>query len=226
MAFRRRARRSVTAEKSYDVSVADDTPDAGSPRPTNVTRLLNRLTHGQPSDHEGLAEAVYAELRAIAKRHMAGERGDHTLQATALVNEAYLRLVGDPALEWDSRRHFYVAAAEAMRRVLIEHARSRGRIKRCGGWRRLSLEVLDLGEEENFDGILALDEALERLGEVDARAAEVVRLRFYAGLDVDQTVLAAGLSRRTVLRDWAYAKAWLAQTLEASEASSRTEKHP
>ena len=202
--------------------MSDEIPDEGSALPADVTRLLNRVARGLPADHEGFATAVFEELRGIAARHMAGERHGHTLQATALVNEAYMRLVGDPALEWDSRRHFYAAAAEAMRRILIEHARRRGRLKRGGAWRRLSLEAFDLAKEEESDGILALDEALGRLEEVDARAAEVVRLRFYAGLDVDQTALAAGLSRRTVLRDWSYAKAWLAQALEASEASCDT----
>lgn len=187
-------------------------PPEEVPSPTNVTRLLNRLAGGAAPDRD-LAAAVYTELRSIAARHMASERQGHTLQATALVSEAYMRLVGDPALQWDSRRHFYAAAAEAMRRVLVEHARARGRLKRGGGWRGLSLEGVDLGREEDFDGILALDEALERLAEVDPRAEEVVRLRFFAGLDVDETTRVAGRSRRTVLRDWAFAKAWLADAL-------------
>jgi len=199
--------------------MVDDSSGTGPRRPTNVTRLLNTLARGQASDPDGLTETVYAELRSIASRHMAGERRDHTLQATALVNEAYLRLVGDPGLEWDSRGHFYAAAAEAMRRILIDHARSRGSLKRNGSWRRLSLEKLDLAAEESSDGILALEESLLRLEQVDARAAEVVRLRFYAGLDVDQTALATGRSRRTVLRDWAYARTWLVQALEAADSA-------
>ena len=202
---------------------AEDAP-AGSPTPTNVTRLLNRLAQGGPADPDGLTSTVYGELRALASRQMAGERGDHTLQATALVSEAYLRLVGDPSLSWESRRHFYAAAAEAMRRVLIEHARKRGRLKRGGGWRGLSLDGLDLAKEEEFDGILALDEALGRLERVDARAAEVVRLRFYAGLDVDQTARVAERSRRTVLRDWAFAKAWLADALGELEEDGGGER--
>ena len=197
--------------------MADETTEPGPRRATNVTRLLNSLTQGQGVGETGLVEAVFGELRGIAARHMSGERGDHTLQATALVNEAYLRLVGDPELEWESRRHFYRAAAEAMRRVLIEHARSRGRAKRGGGWRRLSLEKLDLQSEEDLDGILALDEAVRRLEQVDPRAAEVVRLRFYAGLDVVRTARAAERSRRSVLRDWAFARAWLAEALREEE---------
>jgi RNA polymerase sigma factor (TIGR02999 family) len=199
---------------------SEDLPE-GSPPPTNVTRLLNRLAQGAPADHDGLAGTVYQELRSIAARHMAGERRSHTLQATALVNEAYMRLVGDPALEWESRRHFYAAAAEAMRRVLVDHARKRGGLKRGGGWRGLSLEGVDIAKEEDFDGILALNEALVRLEGVDARAAEVVRLRFYAGLDIDQTAQVAGRSRRTVLRDWTFAKAWLADALGESDERPR-----
>ena len=195
-------------------------PSEATPSPTNVTRLLNLIARGEPAEQADLAGTVYRELRSIAARHMASERASHTLQATALVNEAYVRLVGDPALQWDSRRHFYAAAAEAMRRVLIEHARRRGRLKRGGGWRGLSLEGVDLAREEDFDGFLALDEALGRLEQVDARAAEVVRLRFFTGLDVDETARVAGRSRRTVLRDWAFAKAWLADALGESERAN------
>jgi len=201
----------------YDRLVSDNPHDSNSRESTDVTRLLNLITRGQPEGQEGLTGTIYGELRALAARRMAGERAGHTLQATALVNEVYLRLVADPELEWECRGHFYTAAAEAMRRILVEHARRRGRDKRGGGWRGLSLEAIDLAAEETFDGILALDEALRRLETVDARAAEIVRLRFYAGLDVDQTALAAGISRRTVLRDWAWARAWLAEALGACE---------
>jgi RNA polymerase sigma factor (TIGR02999 family) len=190
--------------------------DAEPPSPLggDVTRLLEHLPRGRPEDLEELSGAVYTELRGLAARQMAGERDGHTLQATALVNEAYLRLVGDPDLAWESRRHFFAAAAQAMRRILVEHARRRGRDKRGGDWRRLSLEGLELAADSDSSGFLALDEALERLEKVDGRAAEIVRLRFYAGLDVDQAALATGLSRRTVLREWAYAKAWLYDALE------------
>ena len=187
----------------------------------DVTRLLNLFTEDRPGARSELTATVYGELRSLAARQMAGERGDHTLQATALVHEAYVRLVGDPSLRWESRRHFFAAASEAMRRILVDHARARGTRKRGGGWRGLSLEAVDLAREEDRAGILALDEALSRLEGVDARAAEVVRLRFFAGLDVDETVRVAGRSRRTVLRDWAFAKAWLADALRASENATR-----
>jgi len=199
--------------------VPDDSNTSRSRGTTDVTRLLNLITRGLPEGQEGLTGTIYEELRSLAAHRMAGERVGHTLQATALVNEVYLRLVAAPELEWECRGHFYTAAAEAMRRILVEHARRRGRDKRGGGWRALTLEAVDLAAEETFDGILALDEALQRLEQVDARAAEIVRLRFYAGLDVDQTALAAGVSRRTVLRDWAYAKAWLAEALGDSETN-------
>ena len=190
-----------------------------------VTRVLNLMASGRAEERPQLVEQVVDELRAIASRSLAGERRGHTLQATALVNEVYLRLVGDPELAWDSRGHFYSAAAEAVRRILIEHARKRGRLRRGGAWRRIPLEGVDLAafeSREKSEGLLALDEVLGRLQGVDARAAEVVRLRFYAGLDVDSTALALGVSKRTVLRDWGWARAWLAKELGAAEPDPPT----
>lgn len=144
---------------------------------------------------------------------MAGERRGHTLQPTALVSEAYARLSRDPNLHWPGERPFYLAAAQAMRRILIEHARRRGRIKRGGDWSRIALDAVDVESEEDCGRVLALDAAIGRLEEEDARCAEVVCLRFYAGLSVDQTAAAMGQSRRTVLRDWEFARAWLLEDL-------------
>ena len=156
---------------------------------------------------------VYEQLRNLAQRRMKDERGSHTLQATALVHEVYLRIVAAGGGNWSSRTQFFFAAAEAMRRILIDHARARGQLKRGGGRRRLPLNVLDLASEEQIPQILALDEALLRLEEMSPAVAAVVRMRFYAGLSVDETAEALGISPRTVKREWTYAKARLAREL-------------
>ncbi len=162
---------------------------------------------------ECLLPLVYDQLRAVAQRALAAERPDHTLQATALVHEAYLKLVGEREIPWASRAHFYVAAAEAMRRILIDHARARGRVKRGGGGRaRLTLsDVTDLASKP--DQILRFDEAFGRLEGESPEVAAIVRLRFFAGLSVEQTAEALGLSTSTVDRRWAFARAWLYRTL-------------
>ena len=182
---------------------------------TQVTRLLN----GEAADAGRLLEVVYEQLRAIAQQRMVQERADHTLQATALVHEAYIRLVGDADVSWANRAHFFAAAAEAMRRILIEHARSRARQKRGGDGDgraaiRRPLNVLDLAQDQDPAQILMLDEAISRLSEQDPDAAQVVRLRFYAGLSVDETAAALGVSPSTVDREWAFARAFLHRALE------------
>lgn len=158
---------------------------------------------------ERLVPLLYDELRALARAHLGRERPDHSLQATALVHEAYLRLLGASQPPWNDRRHFFRAAAEAMRRILIEHARARGRIKRGGNRVRVELRDAHLASEPDLDQLLALDDALRRLEEQDPRAADVVRLRYFAGLSVADTAKALDLSERTVKRDWALARAWL-----------------
>jgi RNA polymerase sigma factor (TIGR02999 family) len=159
-------------------------------------------------------DRVYAQLRAIANVQMNGERAGHTLQATALVHEAYARLA-EAGVQWSGPAAFYHAAAEAMRRILIDHARARRTVKRGGGRHSLELDgVLDLASADDPRQVMALDGAISRLEQEDARAAEVVRLRFYAGLTVDQTAAALGQSRRTVLRDWEFARAWLVDDLD------------
>jgi RNA polymerase sigma factor (TIGR02999 family) len=188
------------------------------PSPTDITRLLREAGADDPHARDALLPLVYDELKRIARRRMHGERTGHTLQATALVHEAWLRLAGGEDVAWASRAHFYAAAAEAMRRILVEHARGRERIKRGGGLRRQPLSVADLAAEADSGEILALDEAIGRLEQEDARAARIVRLRFYAGLSVDETAAALGLSRRTVLREWAFARAWLYRSLAGPEA--------
>jgi RNA polymerase sigma factor (TIGR02999 family) len=158
---------------------------------------------------ERLAELVYDELRKVAQRRLAEERPGHTLQATALVHEVYLKLSEGRQKPWSGRAEFFAAAAEAMRRILIDHARRRGAEKRGGGRRPLPLNVVDLTELDNPAMILALDEAIVRLEREEPRVAAVVRLRFYAGLTAEETAEALGQSRRTVMRDWEYARAWL-----------------
>jgi len=167
---------------------------------------------------EELLPLVYDQLRKLARQRMARERPGNTLQATALVHEAYLRIAEDKEEGWASRAQFFAAAAEAMRRILIERARARGRKKRGGERRRVTLDRLDLAVEQDPDAVLALDDALARLAERDARAADVVRLRFFAGLGVDETAAILEISPRTVKREWTFARAWLFDELGAGEA--------
>jgi len=173
---------------------------------------------GRQERMDALLPRVYEELRAIAQARMAAERQEHTLQATALVHEAYMRLVGDGGLAWADRAQFYHAAAEAMRRILIEHARKRGRVKRGGDRKRLPVSVLDLAAAEDSAEILAVEEAIRRLEGEDREAAAVVRLRFFAGLSVEETSQALARSPRSVAREWAYARARLFQFLNEADA--------
>ena len=179
----------------------------------DVTRLLSDAAAGKSAATQELFQAVYDQLRHIARRRMAEERGGHTLQATALVHEAYLRLVGDQPIQWRTRAHFFSAAAEAMRRILIDHARRRGRLKRGGGLRRVPANLAELAGGENIQEIVAVDDAIRRLEREDARAGQIVRLRFFAGLSVEEAAGALGLSPRTAAREWAYARAWLFDAL-------------
>ncbi len=184
-----------------------------------VTCLLDDLQAGRGEAADQLLPLVYDQLRAIAQQRMNEERAGHTLQATALVHEVYVRLVGDGDAAWANRGHFYAAAVEAMRRILIDPARRRGAVKRGGDWRRATLNVASLALDENLDTFLALDEAMLRLEEQDAKAAEVVRLRFYAGLSIEDTARILDLSPRTVKREWTYARTWLLHNLEREQAT-------
>ncbi len=180
---------------------------------TDITRLLDAAGGGDPRAAQKLLPLVYDQLRKAAQKQMAEERSDHTLQATALVHEAYIRLVGSHEVVWENRAHFYVAAAEAMRRVLIEHARKRGRIKRGGDRKRVPLSAVYLAEKAHPEEIMSVDTAIRRLEERDSRMARIVRLRFFAGLSVEDTAETLGLSDRTVRREWALARAWLHREL-------------
>jgi RNA polymerase sigma factor (TIGR02999 family) len=179
-----------------------------------VTRILRDAQRGGAEAAGQLLPLVYDQLKDLARQRMAAERADHTLQATALVHEAYVKLVGGEPVPWASRSHFYFVAAEAMRRILIDHARARGGPKRGGDRRRIPINnVLDLAAEEQFPEIMALDDAVSRLEKVSESVGAVVRLRFYAGLSVEETAQAMGVSPRTVKREWTYARAWLARQL-------------
>ena len=184
----------------------------------DVACLLGRAGGGDASAASHLLPLVYDELKRLARQRMAGQPRDHTLQATALVHEAYLKLVGDQGarVHWADRSHFYFAAAEAMRQVLIDHARGLGRLKRGGGRRRSPLNVAELAADNDPEQILAVDESVRRLESQSPDAAAIVRLRFYAGLSVEDTARALGVSERSVYRGWTYARAWLIRDLERS----------
>ena len=184
----------------------------------DVTRILSAIEHGDPVAAEKLLPLVYEELRKLAAQKMAQESPDQTLQATALVHEAYLRLVDtEKAQHWNSRGHFFMAAAEAMRRILINRAREKHRLKRGVGWKRLELEQLAIVDHASDDQLLDLDEALEKLAVEDPTSAELVKLRFFAGLTLDEVALALDLTPRTADRYWAYARTWLYQALRTDE---------
>lgn len=184
---------------------------------TDVTRLLHEAAAGKAEAARELLPLVYRSLHDLAQRRMRGERRDHTLQATALVHEAYMRLVNGQNIAWDSRAHFYAAAAEAMRRILIEHARRVGAKKRGGGLKRDIASVADLADEEAVGEVLEIDAAIEALRRDDPRAASVVHLRFYTGLSIDETAAALGLAPSTVDREWRYARSWLLRKLQQVE---------
>jgi len=181
---------------------------------SDVTQLLSAIEHGDPSAAEQLLPLVYDELRRLAGGKMAQEAPGQTLGATALVHEAYVRLVDvEQAQQWNSRGHFFVAAAEAMRRILIENARRKQRIRHGGGRTRLDFEKLDIADDAVSESILELDEALTRLAAEEPAVVEVVKLRYFAGLTIEQSAEALGISVRTANRHWAYARAWLYQQL-------------
>lgn len=168
-----------------------------------------------------LVPLVYEELRAIAAREMRRERGDHTLQPTALVHEAFLRLVDKPDLSWQSRVHFLNIAAQAMRRILVEHARRRRAGKRGGGAERITLDEEFVAQGEAGPDLADLDDALQRLTALDARKGRVVELRFFAGLSVEETARLLDISEATVKREWRFAKAWIQRELANAGAGNR-----
>jgi len=195
--------------------MADSSGDA-RPSPGAVTQLLAQAGAGSQAAFDQVFPLVYAELRRIAAREMRRERPGRTLQTTALVHEAYLRLLKDASLSIENRAHFLGIAARAMRQILIEHARARGARKRGGGGVRVTLDDAAASLEAPSVDVLALDEALQRLARLDERHAKVVELRYFGGMSVEETAAAMGLSPATVKRDWTLARAWLFRELGGS----------
>jgi RNA polymerase sigma factor (TIGR02999 family) len=186
----------------------------------DVTRILSAIEDGDPCAAEHLLPLVYEELRKLAAAKLAQEKSGQTLQATALVHEAYLRLVDRTAeQQWDCRGHFFAAAAEAMRRILVDRAREKGREKRGGKVKKIDIDAIDLATTVTPDQLLAVDEALAKLAVHDATAAKIVQLRYFAGLTVDEAGKALGISTATAYRHWNYARVWLYDELQGSSES-------
>ena len=196
--------------------------------PGDITSILARLREGKPEAYNELMPLVYRELRDIAGRYMNRERPDHTLQATALVNEAYMRLLGQTQVQWQGRAHFFAVASQAMRRILIEHARKKSR--RNNGPRRqlVDLEQLAAPPSEGSLDLLELDEQLDKLEGIDPRKTRVMELRLFGGLTLEETAEVLGVTRRTVDRDWKFAKTWLYQRLvrEKREGEAEADDEP
>jgi RNA polymerase sigma factor (TIGR02999 family) len=182
---------------------------------SELTVILQRMDQGDPHAAKELLPLVYEELRKLAARKMARESPGQTLQATALVHEAWLRLGGDHQPEWQNRAHFFAAAAEAMRRILIDNARRKKYLRHGGGAERVNLDGLDLAAHMDDEQLLALHEALDQLAAHDAAKAQVVKLRFFAGLTHEQIAQVLGVSEPTVKRHWAYARAWLYRAIHS-----------
>ncbi len=185
----------------------------------DITRVLSNLAQGEAGAADQLLRLVYDELRRLAARQLRHEKPGQTLQATALVHEAYLRLIGSEASpQWEGRGHFFAAAAEAMRRILIDQARRKRRRKHGGGRQRVELDEAQRQTTPRSDDILAVDEALQALEQVDSPVAALVKLHFFTGLPLREAAQVLGISERTAYRDWAYARAWLARFLERPDA--------
>lgn len=194
-----------------------------TPPPHEVTQLLAAVNDGDSHAAAQLLPLVYDELRKLAKSRMANEPSGMTLQPTALVHEAYLRLLGDTNIGWDNRGHFFAAAALAMRRILVDRARGRNRIKRGGGRAKVELNEAMLSAESQSDDLLTLDEALTKLERFDKRKAEVVMLRYFAGLSIEDTAAALGVSPATVKNEWTFARAWLHREIASDSDDARGE---
>jgi RNA polymerase sigma factor (TIGR02999 family) len=189
-----------------------------------VTKLLQAWGRGQDSALDELLPIVHQELRRLARRYMMGERASHTLQTTALVNEAYLRLVNSRRVRWQDRAHFFAISAQLMRRILVDSARAYRSKKRGADVSKVILDEALIGPQEKGQDLGALDDALKLLAEVDARKSQVVELRFLGGLSVDEAALVLKVSPDTVLRDWRLAKAWLKREISKRDPMKRTEE--
>jgi RNA polymerase sigma factor (TIGR02999 family) len=187
---------------------------------SEVTRILGAIDQGDPHAAAQLLPLVYDELRRLAAQKLASEKPGQTLQATALVHEAYVRLVGAEAQPWNSRGHFFGAAAEAMRRILVDSARQKRAVRHGGDRQRLDLDLAEPAAPARSEDLLALDEALEQLAAKDRQKAELVKLRYFAGLTMEDAALALGISLATAHRWWNYARAWLHQQIHAGDESA------
>jgi RNA polymerase sigma factor (TIGR02999 family) len=185
-----------------------------APSPKELSQLLVAWKGGDQTALDRLSPLVYEELRRLAKHYMRGERPGHTLQATALVNEAYMRLIDYREMQWQNRAHFFAVAAQLMRRVLVDHARSRNYAKRGGAQQRLSLSEADQVADKPDVDLAALDDALKTLAEMNEQQSRVVELRFFGGLTIEETAEVLGISHATVERDWAVARAWLRREIQ------------
>jgi RNA polymerase sigma factor (TIGR02999 family) len=192
--------------------------------PEDITLLLDELRSGNSKAESQLLEAVYPELRRIARRYLLRERADHTLQPTALVNEAYLQLTGQMQKDWKNRSHFFAVAAQVMRRVLVDYARSKNAQKRDGERQRVELSDAVAISDERLDEIIAIDAALNRLAQWDPRQSRIVELRFFAGLTEEEVAEVLDIGVRTVKRDWNVARAWLHGELNGTNLSSLERK--
>jgi len=186
--------------------------------PDDVTQLLIKWSRGDKAALDDLMPVVHSELRRLARRYMARERPGHTLQTTALINEAYLRLVDQHSVQWQDRAHFFAVAAQVMRHLLVDHARKYQSDKRGAGAQILALDEVAIANEERAAELVALDEALERLAALDQRQSQIVELRFFGGLTVDETAEVMKLAPITVMREWRLAKAWLRDTIAGGDA--------
>jgi RNA polymerase sigma factor (TIGR02999 family) len=188
-----------------------------------ITQVLVRIQNGDPSAAEALLPLVYEELRELAAQKMAQEKPGHTLQATALVHEAYLRLVDvEQRQRWDGRGHFFAAAAEAMRRILVERARRKKAVKHGGGRHRVNMDTVAIVAPENSDDLIAISEALDRLAALDPVKAEVVKLRYFAGLTIEECAESLGISGATAKRHWSYSRVWLFEQVSGTKTSENS----
>ena len=176
---------------------------------SQVTALLHQWSEGDPAAREALIPLVYDELRRLARHCLASQRADHTLQSTALVHEAYLRLVGRTSVHWENRVHFFAVAAQLMRRILVDHARKQNAAKRGGGYITLTLDESVAPPRKRAVDLLALDDALTELAALDSRQSQIVELRFFGGLSIEDSSHLLGISQATVKREWATARTWL-----------------
>jgi RNA polymerase sigma factor (TIGR02999 family) len=188
--------------------------------PKEVTQLLAKLSAGDSEASARLITLVYSDLRAVAGRCMRNERPNHTLQATVLVHEAYLRLAGQDKIQWQSRAHFFGIAARVMRRILLDYAREHRAKKRSGGAIQVTFNDALIVSEDHLEDVLILDECLEKLAAVDPQQSRLVELRFFAGMTVEETSEVMGISTATVKREWSHAKAWLIRAMKARPADA------